>query len=250
MEYQLRWTQNIRTLYHLTCFRYPWVRSAREFVKRIRTSSGDPCFSVIGITLNRPSTHNGDPTTSPGGTPLFAWRIDISKWSAADRRHGGLRFLLGAQRHFSRFARIGIRPGQKILVPAYLCTAAIEPIEYFGAEMSFYTIRRNCSPDWSDLESKIRGNVRAILAVHYFGFPCEIERFCALRDQYNLFLIEDCAHVLDGVPSEHRLGELGDFSVFSPRKYLPVFDGGTLRLNRPAPGFQIRWQFESPLFTL
>ena len=151
---------------------------------------------------------------------------------------------------FHGLRALGMRPGQKILVPAYLCTAAIEPIEHFGAEVEFYAIRRDCTPDWLDLEAKIRGNVRAILAVHYFGFPCDIEKFCALRDQYNLFLIEDCAHVLDGVPNPHRFGDLGDFSVFSPRKHLPIFDGGILRLNRTAPGFQVRFQIESPLFTL
>ena len=37
MDYQLRWTRNIRTLYHLTCFRHQWVRSARNLAKRIRT---------------------------------------------------------------------------------------------------------------------------------------------------------------------------------------------------------------------
>jgi hypothetical protein len=37
MDYQLRWTRNIRTLYHLTCFRHQWVRSARSFAKRMRT---------------------------------------------------------------------------------------------------------------------------------------------------------------------------------------------------------------------
>jgi hypothetical protein len=37
MDYQLRWTRNIRTLYHLTCFRHRWVRSARNLARRIRT---------------------------------------------------------------------------------------------------------------------------------------------------------------------------------------------------------------------
>lgn len=143
-----------------------------------------------------------------------------------------------------------LQPGDKVLIPAYICAAAIEPIEYFGAEIAFYAMRRNCTPDWSDLEAKICDNVRAILAVHYFGFPCDIARFRALSDQYDVFLIEDCAHVLDGMPSSLRFGEFGDFSVFSPRKYLPIFDGGTLRLNRPAPGFRVRFRFETPLFTL
>jgi dTDP-4-amino-4,6-dideoxygalactose transaminase len=150
---------------------------------------------------------------------------------------------------FHGLRALGIQPGQKILVPAYLCTAAIQPIEFFGAEVEFYAIGQDCVPCWRDLEARIRGNVRAVLAVHYFGFPCDMEKFCTLRDRYNLFLIEDCAHVLGGMANEHRFGEFGDFSVFSPRKYLPIFDGGRLRLNRPAPEFQVRFQFESPVFT-
>jgi CelD/BcsL family acetyltransferase involved in cellulose biosynthesis len=39
MDYQLRWTQDVRTLYHLTCFRHPWVRGARDFARQIRKRS-------------------------------------------------------------------------------------------------------------------------------------------------------------------------------------------------------------------
>jgi hypothetical protein len=42
MEYQLRWTQNVRTLYHLTCFRHQWVRSARKFAKEMQTKNAQP----------------------------------------------------------------------------------------------------------------------------------------------------------------------------------------------------------------
>ena len=51
MEYQLRWTRNIRTLYHLTCFRYRWVRSARNLAKRMRK--------------HQPSTPSASPTPAP-----------------------------------------------------------------------------------------------------------------------------------------------------------------------------------------
>jgi perosamine synthetase len=184
----------------------------------------EPLFSPIALTFR-----SGSRAAAGATTFEFFW--------ARNAIFHGLRAL-------------GIQPGEKILIPAYICTAAVEPIEYFGAQVEFYGIQRNCEPDWSDLEAKIGGNVRAILAVHHFGFPCDILKFCALRDEYNVFLIEDCAHVLEGVANQHRFGEFGDFSVFSPRKYLPIFDGGTLRLNRPIPDFQVRFQFETPLFTL
>jgi len=149
---------------------------------------------------------------------------------------------------FHGLGALGIEAGQKVLVPAYLCKAAIEPIEHFGAEVGFYAIRRNCEPDWADFESKIHG-VRAAMAVHYFGIPCDIERFRAICRRYGVFLIEDCAHVLDGIPNQYRLGEFGDFSIFSPRKYLPIFDGGRLRLSEGTRNFEVRTQFESPVFT-
>lgn len=200
--------------------------------------------------MNQPSTPNAGRSLVPQ-EPLFSLAtLAIRSGSREAAAAECLDFFWARNAIFHGLRALGILPGQKILVPAYLCTAAIEPIEFYGAEVEFYSIRRNCEPDWTDLETKIRGNVRGILAVHYFGFPCNMERFCELRDRYGLLLIEDCAHVLEGVPSPYRLGELGDFSVFSPRKFVPVFDGGVLRLNRPAPGFHVRFQSESPLFTL
>jgi dTDP-4-amino-4,6-dideoxygalactose transaminase len=182
----------------------------------------DPCFSLSALTFR----------------------------SGARPNKKGFTFFWARNAIFHGLRALGIQPGERILVPSYVCAAAIEPLEHFGAEVVFYAIQRDCTPDWSDLESKIRGNVRAILAVHYFGFPCDILRFRTLSDRYGLFLIEDCAHVLDGLPTPYGFGEFGDFSVFSPRKYLPLFDGGTLRLNRPAADLSVRFQFESPLFTL
>src|SRR5580700_2347525 len=93
---------------------------------------------------------------------------------------------------------LNIHPGEKVLVPAYICAAAVEPIEAYGAKAVFYGIERNCVPDFTDLEARIDGGTRAILAVHYFGFPRGIRRIREICDQHGLSLIEDCAHVLQG----------------------------------------------------
>jgi len=198
--------------------------------------------------LNRPSTErNGQPAIPQD--PLFS--PAALTFRPGSRITANFYCFWARNAIFHGLRALGIRRGEKILVPAYLCTAAVEPIEHFGAEVEFYAIHRNCEPDWEDLEAKVRCNVRAVMAVHYFGFPCDIQKFCALRERYGVFLIEDCAHVLDGIPNNpHQLGQWGDFSVFSPRKFVAVFDGGTLRLNRSAPGFHVRFQFEDPLFTL
>jgi dTDP-4-amino-4,6-dideoxygalactose transaminase len=219
--------------------------------KRRRNLPADGSSRSTGIGLNLPpSIHSGARPLVPM-EPLFSPKaLTLRSGSRVKAGAASFDFFWARNAIFHGLRALGIQPGQKVLVPAYVCAAAIEPIEHFGAKVSFYAIRRNCAPDWADLESKIQCDVRAILAVHYFGFPCDVARFRTLCDRYNLYLVEDCAHVLEGVPSPHRFGELGDFSVFSHRKYLPLFDGGTLRLNRVSPDFRVRLQFETPLFTL
>ena len=183
-----------------------------------------------------------DPLFDPGA-------LTLRSGMPARASVAGFDFFWARNALFHGLRALGIEKGQKVLLPAYLCQAAIQSIDYFGAQIEFYAIRRNCVADWSDIESKVRSNVRAIMAVHYFGIPCEIEKFQAICSRHGLFLVEDCAHVLEGIPNQYRLGEWGDFSIFSPRKYLPVFDGGRLLVNRPGTGFRVQLQFESPLFT-
>jgi perosamine synthetase len=126
-----------------------------------------------------------------------------------------------------------LRPADTILVPAFHCAAAVEPILRYGARVKFYNIFRDCSPDLEDIDKKLDGTTRAILVIHYFGFPQPIEqlqKFCLDR---HLYLIEDCAHVLKSEFDSQPLGSFGDISVFSWRKFLPLYDGGELMINNP-----------------
>src|SRR5262245_3317846 len=93
---------------------------------------------------------------------------------------------------------LGLGPGDRVLVPAFHCSSLVEPILSCGASVDFYNIQRDCSPDFGDLETQIVGTTRAILVIHYFGFPGPIQRFRDLCDERGLALIEDCAHVLAG----------------------------------------------------
>ena len=129
-------------------------------------------------------------------------------------------------------AALGLVPNDELLVPAYICGSAVEAIHAYGARPVFYRIKTDCSTDLLDVESKVGPRTRALLMVHYFGFPNQdIRELRNLCYHYNFPLIEDCAHVLcgniDGVP----LGEIGDVAVFSFRKFLPIPDGAELRLN-------------------
>lgn len=134
---------------------------------------------------------------------------------------------------------LDIRPGDRVLVPAYHCSALVEPILRHGASVDFYRIGRSCEPDMVDIRRRLTDRTRGIVAVHYFGFPQPIARLRALCDEHGLCLVEDCAHVLTGRADGRTLGGFGDISVFSWRKFLPVHDGGHLVINRGSPGLPI-----------
>ncbi len=125
----------------------------------------------------------------------------------------------------------GIEPGQTVLVPAYYCAAFVEPILAYGAHVVFYKVGLDCMPDLADVAMKVDERTRAIVAVHYFGFPVPIEALLTLCEARQLFLIEDCAHVLIDRAAGSTLGSHGHISVFSFRKFLPLQDGACLVIN-------------------
>jgi len=143
-----------------------------------------------------------------------------------------------------------VSPGDTILVPSFHCAMAIEPILRYGANVKFYNIHRDCSPDFEDLCRKIDKKTRAVLAIHYFGFPCPIKTFKKVCEEHALYLIEDCAHVLSGGIEGDPLGTFGDISIFSWRKLLPIYDGGHLVINNPKLHIDVPWERSGLLLNL
>jgi dTDP-4-amino-4,6-dideoxygalactose transaminase len=125
-------------------------------------------------------------------------------------------------------------PGAGVLAPAYHCSAAIDPILHAGARVQYYRIQPDCSADMADIAAQMDATTRALLVIHYFGFPQPVQRLAAFCRDHRLYLIEDCAHVLVGQAEGGPLGSFGDVSVFSWRKLLPIQDGGHLVVNNPA----------------
>ena len=121
-----------------------------------------------------------------------------------------------------------VGPGARVLVPAYHCEAMVEPVLWAGAEPAFFNINEDLTVDMADLEARMGADVKAMLAVHYFGFEQDLAPVAELCAQRNVVLIEDCAHCFFGGDADRPIGSTGDFAIASLRKFFPLLEGGCL----------------------
>jgi len=126
------------------------------------------------------------------------------------------------------FQKLALRQPFSVLMPAYHCTAMVEPVVWSGGTPVFYRIRRDLSVDLEDVAAKLDASTKVLLVTHYFGFPQDMARLRAFCDQHGLKLVEDCAHAYFGGTASRPIGSLGDFAIASPWKFFPCFDGGCL----------------------
>ena len=122
----------------------------------------------------------------------------------------------------------GVGPGSEVLVPAYHCQSMVDPIESLGGRAVFYRISKVLMPDIEDIERKLSRKTKAVLAVHFFGIKADLCGLRSLCDRFGANLIEDCAHCFSYYQTNPGYGQTGDYVITSPRKFLPIFDGGEL----------------------
>jgi len=118
-----------------------------------------------------------------------------------------------------------------VLLPAYCCGAELSPFEQLGCKILFYDVNADLSVNRQQIQDYLiqRSDLKLLLITHYLGLAqpdiAELSQACRERD---VLLLEDCAHALycqsGGVP----LGSYGDYAIFSPRKSLPLTEGGIL----------------------
>lgn len=152
-----------------------------------------------------------------------------------------LRFPITADAHFFGTGRaalmqgmraLGLKPGDAILVPALMCGTPLSMLEKRGFRLRYYRVDRNLAADLESIKSQIDEVTKAVLVVHYFGFPQPLEGIIELANSFGLFLVEDCAHAFLSRAGDRFLGTFGDVAIYSLRKSLPVPDGGVLLMGR------------------
>lgn len=130
---------------------------------------------------------------------------------------------------------LGIKEGDEVITSPYTFFASAEAIARLGAIPVFADINPrtyNLSP--SKVEEKITSKTKAIIPVHIFGQPADMDEFMRLGKQYNLFIIEDACQALGASYKGRKVGSIGDVGCvsFFPTKNLGGYgDGGIVLTN-------------------
>ncbi|HAE60439.1 MAG TPA: erythromycin biosynthesis sensory transduction protein eryC1 [Anaerolineae bacterium] len=132
----------------------------------------------------------------------------------------------------------GIGPDDEVISVAHTAVATIAAIEMSAARPVLVDIDpQRMTLDPSRLEQAITSRTRAILPVHLYGCPANVDEILAFARAHNLFVIEDCAQAHGATWRGQPVGGWGDIAAFSfyPTKNLGAYgDGGAITTNNPA----------------
>ena len=126
---------------------------------------------------------------------------------------------------------LDIGKNDEVIMPAFTIISPALSVVRAGAK----PVLVDCDPDtWnmevSQLEARITSNTKAILVVHIYGLPVEMDAVLQLCKKYGLKLIEDAAEVHGQTYKGKMCGTFGDISIFSfyPNKHITTGEGGML----------------------
>jgi len=149
---------------------------------------------------------------------------------------------------------LGIKPGDEVIVPTVTFIAAVNPVKYMGAEPIFMDCDDTLNMDMDKLEEflenecdyidgkvinkKTKRQIKAVVVVHVFGNPANMEKLMDIKEKYNLKVVEDATEALGSYYLEGRYkgkfcGTVGDIGVYSfnANKIITTGGGGMVVSN-------------------
>jgi perosamine synthetase len=126
---------------------------------------------------------------------------------------------------------IGIKKGDEVIMPTFTIISCAAPIVRAGAKPVLIEVDEST---WNmkveDIEAKITSRTKAIMVVHIYGLPVDMDPVLAIAKKYGLKVIEDAAEVIGQTYKGKECGSLGDISTFSfyPNKHVTTGEGGMI----------------------
>ena len=129
---------------------------------------------------------------------------------------------------------LGVCAGDEVIVPTFTYIASVNAITYVGAQPVFIdSVFDTWQMDPEDIERKITSRTKAILVVHLYGHPCNMEAILKISKKHKLKIIEDCAEAFGSKYLDKYVGGFGDISTFSffGNKTITTGEGGMVSTN-------------------
>jgi perosamine synthetase len=179
--------------YVLDCLDSTWISSKGEYIERFEAAFRDFCGAEHSIATNNGTT--------------------------------ALHLALAA---------LGIGPGDEVLVPTLTYIASANAVRYCGATPVFV----DCDPatwniDLADAELRVTSRTRAIMPVHLFGQPVDLNAVQNLAQKHGLRIVEDAAEAHGATFGDRCVGAIGDVGTFSfyGNKIITTGEGGMVVTN-------------------
>ena len=135
----------------------------------------------------------------------------------------------GTSAVMSMFFALDLPPGSEIMVPSYTFFGAITPMRFFGLVPVFVDINpRTATFDLEHAKRMLNPKVKAVMPMHSWGQPCEMDHICAWAKEQGLSVLEDCAHSHGASMQGKKMGTFGRMGIcsFQGTKPLPGLEGG------------------------
>jgi len=157
----------------------------------------------------------------------FIRYFDVRHAVAVNSATAGLHMAISA---------IGVGPGDEVIVPPYTMTASASSILMQNAIPVFVDIEDDIfCLDPAQIEKAITPQTKAIMVVHLFGHPADMDPIMAIAKEHSLAVIEDCAQAPGAIYKGRLLGTIGDIGIFSlnQNKIISCGEGGVAITSNP-----------------
>ena len=158
-------------------------------------------------------------------------------FSKLNQRQFGIAVCNGSAAIEIAIEALGIKKGDEVIMPAFTIISCALAIVRAGAiPVLVDADLQTWNMDVNLIESKITPKTKAIMVVHIYGLPVDMDPVIVLAKKYNLKLIEDAAEAHGQTYREKPCGSFGDISIFSfyPNKLITTGEGGMLLTNDKA----------------